>query len=70
MSLRAMLWALYDAQAGIEETLGPEFRVLMSLADHASDDGTGAFPWPATIAEDLVLSIRTVYRHLAKLERL
>jgi DNA-binding transcriptional ArsR family regulator len=65
MSLRAMLWALYDADCdGVPPSA---FRTLLVLADHAGDDGRGAWPKVRTIAEKLRVSDRTVQRHLAAL---
>ncbi|MGN7705060.1 helix-turn-helix domain-containing protein [Cellulosimicrobium sp. 22601] len=65
MSLRAMLWALYDAPT--QDVPHGAFRVLLVLADHAGDDGTGAWPHVETIAEKLNVTRRTVERHLAAL---
>lgn len=60
-----MLWALYDAPT--DDIPPTAFRVLLVLADHASDDGTAAFPSRASIAMRLRCSERTVQRHFAAL---
>jgi hypothetical protein len=39
-----------------------EKMVLLAIADHASDDGTNAYPSQATIAKKASISIRTVQR--------
>jgi len=39
-----------------------EKMVLLAIADHASDDGTNAWPSQATIAKKASISIRTVQR--------
>ena len=39
-----------------------EKMVLLVIADHASDDGTEAWPSQATIAKKASISIRTVQR--------
>lgn len=64
MSLRATLWALYDAP-----TTDPTAKlVLLVLADHAGDDGRDAFPSVAKIARAAGVTERTVQRHLRDLE--
>lgn len=64
MSLRATLWALYEAPAK-----DPTARlVLVVLADHAGDDGRDAFPSVARIASAIEVSDRSVQRHLRDLE--
>ena len=64
MSLRATLWALYEAPAK-----DPTARlVLVVLADHAGDDGRDAFPSVARIASAAEVTERTVQRHLRDLE--
>lgn len=58
-----MLWALHDAPvADPTATL-----VLIGLADHAADDGTGAWPGRATLARYARCSTDTVDRRLAQL---
>jgi len=63
MSLRAMLWALHDAPVTDPTTL----VVLIALADHAADDGTGAFPSLDTIARYARCSRDTARRHVKQL---
>lgn len=59
-----MTWAMQDAPV---EKSGPA-HVLLVLADHANDDGTGAFPSVDTIAWKTRLSERAVQGHLRTLE--
>ena len=56
MSIRVMseVWT-----TGLPTT---EKMVLLAIADHASDDGTNAYPSQATIASKASISIRTVQR--------
>ncbi|RTE48809.1 helix-turn-helix domain-containing protein [Actinobaculum sp. 352] len=64
MSLRAILWAIYEAPVD-----NPTSRlVLVGLADHAADDGTGAWPSHAVLAAAAHCSPRTIRRHLQTLE--
>ncbi|MGA5116869.1 helix-turn-helix domain-containing protein [Streptomyces pseudogriseolus] len=65
MSIKAMTWAMQDAPV---EDAGPA-HVLLVLADHANDDGTGAFPSVDTIAWKTRMGERTVQRHLRTLEK-
>ncbi|RAV34890.1 helix-turn-helix domain-containing protein [Corynebacterium heidelbergense] len=65
MSLRAMLWALDEAPVDSQGQL----VTLIALADHASDNGTGAWPSQASIAERARCSPRTVRRYLNELEQ-
>ena len=44
--------------------------VLLSIADHAKDDGTGAWPSVPTIAKQSKLSVRQVQYCLRKLEEM
>lgn len=44
--------------------------VLLVIADHASDDGTNAYPSVGTIARKSSMSERTVQRSLVRLEQL
>lgn len=68
MSVEAMAWAL---RADLTGKMSPEHRlVLVVLADHASSDGTGAYPSKARIAHRLGTSERSVQRALARLEAL
>jgi|GEM_PF-2068990 len=64
MSLRAILWAIYEAPVD-----NPTSRlVLVGLADHAADDGTGAWPSHSILATAAHCSPRTIRRHLQALE--
>lgn len=65
MSIKAMTWAMQEAPV---EDAGPA-HVLLVLADHANDDGTGAFPSVDTIAWKTRMGERTVQRHLRALEK-
>ena len=64
MSLRATLWALYDAPV---DEQGP-LLVLIALADDAADDGTGAAVGRKTLAKAARCSPRSITRYLAFLE--
>lgn len=64
MSLSAMVWALKHAPV----TDPHEHLVLIGLADHAGDDGTGARPSATTLAEYARCSVRTVRYRLKALE--
>ena len=66
MSLQAMLWALQAPEAA-QASDGARL-VLISLADAATADGSAAWPSARTIAEGLVVSVRTVRRRLEELE--
>lgn len=63
MSLRAMIWAI--EQAPVDDPTST--LVLIALADSANDDGTGAWPAIATLAERARCSTRSVQRHLRAL---
>lgn len=63
MSLSAMVWALKKAEAPDPIS----HLVLIGLADHAAEDGTGARPSAATLAQYARCSSRTVYKKLAAL---
>lgn len=65
MSLRAMLWALYDAPT--DDLPAGAFRVLLALADHADDRGWNAFPHASTLAQRFGITTRSARRHLAAL---
>lgn len=68
MSTEAVAWAL---RADLTGKLSAEHRlVLVALADHASYDGTGAWPSKARLATRLGSSERSVQRALARLEAL
>lgn len=64
MSVHVLSWVLKHSEARQGERL-----VLIVLADHARDDGSGAWPAHATIAQEARLSERQVIRCLANLER-
>ena len=64
MSLRAMLWVLYDA-----DVADPLDKVILwVLADNADDEGRGAWPGQRTIAETVPCDRATVQRHMKALE--
>lgn len=66
MSVEAMAWAM---RADLTGKLPAEHRlVLLVLADHASSDGTGAYPAKPRIAARLGTSERSVVRALRALE--
>jgi len=68
VSTEAVAWAL---RADLTGKLSAEHRlVLVALADHASYDGTGAWPSKARLATRLGSSERSVQRALARLEAL
>ncbi|MEE0654399.1 MAG: helix-turn-helix domain-containing protein [Bifidobacterium criceti] len=58
MSLRALTWTIYDVGKDLTDTSA--YRTLLILADHCDDDGCGAYPSAATIAEKTGMSVRTV----------
>lgn len=62
MSVQAMSWVLEHS----ESRLGPRL-VLLSIANHARADGTGAWPAIATIAREARLSEREVQYAVRKL---
>lgn len=63
MSVRVMSWVFENS----DEELGARL-VLLALADHAQDDGRGAYPSVATIARKTRMSIRGVQYALARLK--
>ena len=63
MSVHVISWVLKSSEA-----TGGERLVLLSLADHARDDGSMAWPSVATIARDARLSRRAVQSALRRLE--
>jgi len=65
MSVQAMSWVLENS----ESRLGPR-HVLISIANHAKADGTGAWPSIQTIAREARLSEREVQYSLKILESL
>ena len=64
MSIEATAWAL--SVTGLEDAT--ERAILLGLANHATRDGTAAWPSIATLAEYAVCSTRTVQRRLRGLE--
>lgn len=62
MSIQAITWVIEQS----ESRLGPR-HVLISIANHARPDGTGAWPSIATIAHEAKLSEREVQRSLRTL---
>lgn len=64
MSVRALSWALRESPV---EHKG-DLLVLIVLADHAHDDGDGAYPSVATIARLGRMSPRGVHKSLRSLE--
>ncbi len=64
MSWQAMRYA---ARLPLSRVNGGARAVLLLLAEHAHDDGRGAFPAVATLAETLGVSDRSVKRYLAEL---
>ncbi len=64
MSVHAISWVLKHSTAEKGDRL-----VLIVLADHASNDGTDAYPAVATIAHEARMSERAVQYALRRLER-
>jgi DNA-binding MarR family transcriptional regulator len=64
MSVRALSWALREAPVDAKGDL----LVLIVLADHAHDDGDGAYPSVKTIARFARLTPRGVQKALRSLE--
>lgn len=62
MSVRVMTW-VWDHSA----SRGNERLVLLAIADHASDDGSDAWPSIATLARKTGVSERTVQRCISSL---
>lgn len=67
MSWQASSWALREAPVGSDTTAR---LLLMALADRAHPDGTATWPSVSTLAQELQVTERTVYRKLQKLEAL
>lgn len=63
MSVHVISWVLKHSEARLGDRL-----VLIVLADHASEDGTNAYPTLATIAQQARMSRRQVQRALRNLE--
>ena len=64
MSIEATSWAL--SVNGLQDAT--ERAILLGLANHATRDGSAAWPSVATLAEYAVCSTRTVQRRLRSLE--
>lgn len=64
MSVRALSWALREAKVAAKSDL----LVLIVLADHAHDDGGGAYPSVETIAKLARLTRRGAQKSLRRLE--
>ena len=64
MSVRVLAWALRDAPV----TNRTDLLVLIAIADHAHDDGTGAYPSVGTLARMARCSPRSVESALARLQ--
>jgi DNA-binding MarR family transcriptional regulator len=64
VSVRVLAWALRDAPV----TNHTDLLVLIAIADHAHDDGTGAYPSVSTIASMARCGARTVENALARLQ--
>lgn len=65
MSVRASTWAWHES-----ESAGAARLVLLAIADHIHDDGFGAWPSQATLAEMTRLSVATIRRATAELVEL
>lgn len=63
MSVHVLSWALKNSDTTLADRL-----VLLVLADHANDDGTGAYPSVLTIAHEARLSKRAAQYALRRLE--
>ena len=63
MSIRVMSWVWEHSAAE-----GIELLVLLAIADHASDDGSDAWPSVETLAKKTRVSPRTVQRAVRSLE--
>jgi hypothetical protein len=64
MSWKAMIWT-HKLRVQLSSV---EYRTLMVLAEHAHEDGRGAYPAVMTIAEHAEMSVRSVQRSLRVLE--
>jgi len=65
VSVQAISWVFEHSKS----RLGPR-HVLLSIANHAKSDGTGAWPSVSTIAREAKLSIRQVQYALVTLSKL
>jgi hypothetical protein len=64
MSIHIVVWVLEHSKARLAARL-----VLLSLANHAREDGSNTFPSQATIASEALISERQVRRCLKELQR-
>lgn len=64
MSVQALSWVL-----DFSNSTHSERHVLISIANHAKADGTGAWPSYSTIAKEARLDNATVYRALESLKK-
>lgn len=64
MSVKVTSWVWHHSPV----TNRCDLLVLLALADHARDDGSGAYPAVATLAEKARLSRRGTYESLARLK--
>ncbi len=64
MSIRVLAWALRDAPV----TNRTDLLVLIAIADHAHDDGGGAYPSVGTLAGMARCSARSVETALTRLK--
>jgi len=64
VSVQAISWVLEHSKS----RLGPR-HVLLSIANHARSDGTGAWPAISTIAKEAKLSVRAVQYCLRRLAK-
>ena len=64
MSLRVITWVLFDSEVHEHG----DFRLLIALAERASDDGTGAWPSVSWLAKRMNRSTRSVLRGLERLK--
>lgn len=62
MSCEAVSWVLHNSKAR-----GSARLVLLVIAEHAHDDGTGSWPSVATIAQEAAISRASVFTSLNKL---
>ena len=62
MSVQALTWVFENSQSKLADR-----HVLLSIANHAKNDGTGAWPSIATIARESRLSETSVHRSIREL---
>ena len=66
MSLKALLWVLYDIPP--KKIPNSDFRIMAILADHADPEGRGAWPHYKTIARLAGCSVSNVKHRILELE--